>query len=78
MAILGACFCFSWLANIANATALAADRPANETAAAEIPLPKPSLGYPHPFIYASNRNIGGTADLRGTPSPSSTPRGYGS
>ncbi|KAJ6615216.1 Lactonase, 7-bladed beta-propeller-domain-containing protein [Mycena sp. CBHHK59/15] len=49
-----------------NVTTLAADRPANATfAAAELLLPSPSLRFPQPHLYASNRNIGDTADPRG-------------
>ncbi|KAJ7852583.1 Lactonase, 7-bladed beta-propeller-domain-containing protein [Mycena leptocephala] len=51
---------------LASVTTLAADRPLNATfAAAELILPQPSLAYPRPHLYASNRNIGGTVDPRG-------------
>ncbi|KAJ6596340.1 Lactonase, 7-bladed beta-propeller-domain-containing protein [Mycena vulgaris] len=51
---------------VANVTSLPADRPANATfAAAELLLPGPSAAYPYPYIYVSNRNIGGTQDPRG-------------
>ncbi|KAJ7756057.1 putative isomerase YbhE [Mycena maculata] len=49
-----------------NVSTVPADAPANETfAAAEILLPAPSTAYPHPYVYASNRNIGGPVDPRG-------------
>jgi len=51
---------------LANATTVPSDVPSNATfAAAEILLPGPSLAYPRPYIYASNRNIAGTPDPRG-------------
>jgi len=34
-------------------------------AAAEILMPPPSVQFPTPFIYASNRNVGTTPDPRG-------------
>ncbi|KAF7373083.1 Isomerase YbhE [Mycena sanguinolenta] len=51
---------------LANATTVPDDVPAGGTyAAAELLLSPTSLEYPHPYLYASNRNIGGTPDPRG-------------
>ncbi|KAF7333936.1 Isomerase YbhE [Mycena sanguinolenta] len=49
-----------------NATTVSDDVPADGTyAAAELLLSPTSLEYPHLYLYASNRNIGGTPDPRG-------------
>ncbi|KAF7333950.1 Isomerase YbhE [Mycena sanguinolenta] len=51
---------------LANATTVPDNLPAGGTyAAAELLLSPTSLEYPHPYLYASNRNIGGTPDPRG-------------
>ncbi|KAJ6455153.1 Lactonase, 7-bladed beta-propeller-domain-containing protein [Mycena sanguinolenta] len=51
---------------LANATTVPSDVPAGGTyAAAELLLSPTSSDYPHPYLYASNRNIGGTPDPRG-------------
>ncbi|KAJ7441084.1 putative isomerase YbhE [Mycena latifolia] len=49
-----------------NVTTLPADAPAGAIfAAAELLLPACSAAFPQPYLYASNRNIGGTPDPRG-------------
>ncbi|KAJ6455147.1 hypothetical protein C8R45DRAFT_1111528 [Mycena sanguinolenta] len=51
---------------LANATTVPSDVTAYGTyAAAELLLSPTSSEYPHPYLYASNRNIGGTPDPRG-------------
>ncbi|KAF8160257.1 Lactonase, 7-bladed beta-propeller-domain-containing protein [Mycena galopus ATCC 62051] len=51
---------------IADATTVPADvPPGGDYAAAELLLSTSTAAYPKPYLYASNRNIGGTPDPRG-------------